>query len=79
MSETKMDPIPRAAPDTAAALDDFVRGDEPAKPAPLTTIRAIVTPEQKRRLGHAAVDQGTSVSKIIRDLIDRWLAEQDSQ
>lgn len=78
MSETKMDPIPRAAPDTAAALDDFVHGDDSAGAKPLTTIRVIVTPEQKQRLGHAAVDQGTSMSEILRGLIDRWAAEQDS-
>lgn len=78
MSKNKLPSIPRAPQesDAAPSLDEWVAGDEPAG-APQTIIRAIVTPEQRRYLRGLAFEQDTSMSKIIRELIDRRMAEDN--
>ncbi len=76
MSKNELTSIPRAPQESKAAtsLNEWVAGDEQPG-APQTIIRAIVTPEQRRYL---AFDQEKSVSKIIRELIDRRMAEDNA-
>ena len=78
MSKNELTSIPRAPQqsDAAPSLNEWVAGDEQAG-APQTIIRAIVTPEQRRYLRFLAFDQEKSMSQIIRELIDRRMAEDN--
>lgn len=40
------------------------------------TVMTVVQPDDRRRLAALAAAQGQAVSRLIRDAIDRYLAEQ---
>ena len=81
MSKTRLNAIPRASgQQPAPSLDQWVDGEDQPRVAPskTVTIKASVSPELRRRLRVAAAEQDRNVADILRELAERWLAEQES-
>ena len=74
MSPKDLPAIPRAAPE--ATLATWIRGAEAPVRRPLVRLHAQVDPELRRRLKRAALERDTTVSALLRTLVEAWLREQ---